>query len=238
MNNNNYQWLSSLEVAFNPDANFLKKMGQTLEAMSDRALGSASLVGAFLMPPMPEAFQISSRGQNIYSLDGDLVIDGFGYRVQICWEYSDDSEKFDIKKISDTEKLRFWWCKFPVKEILQEQNKSFSIPINVASFSFVVESKTIVLPHILFQIHCASAITTELVENLNAIINEAQSSWNRENGELRGFIHSVGLVTQSDQNLLIFKIDLGNAGWEALEYLFEILEGSEFKVTRIELDNY
>lgn len=238
MNNNNYQWLSSLEGALNPDANFLKKMGQTLEAMSDRALGEGSLVGAFLMPPMPEAFQVISQGQNIYSLDGDLVIDGFGYRVQICWEYSDDREKFDIKKINDTEKLRFWWCKFPVKEILQEQNKSFSIPVNVANFSFAVESKPIVLPHILFQIHCAHAVTTELVETLNAIISKAQSSWNKENGELRGFIHSVGLVSQNDQNLLMFKIDLGNAGWEALEYLFEILEGSEFKVTRIELDNY
>jgi hypothetical protein len=171
----------------------------------------------------PSPFKIIDKDDK-FILDADLVGSRMGYEVQICWQLPDKKKIWQPDNEIKGDDIEFWWDTLPVAEIMEEERKKYIALFAPDSFNFLIETEIGVWPDLSLLITCKNTIIENDLEEYLDLFAKAQEKWNAEERK-NGIIHSIGKISQVNENSFQLNIDFGSACKKGLEFILNSIKG-------------
>jgi hypothetical protein len=178
-------------------------------------------IAEFVLAPNLDMFSVRRNGPVGY-IECDIVGSYYGFGVTIAWAHIRGERFIEPHDQVTAENVRFWWHVLPVDEIVAEEQRWPEPPFDVVRFSFTIDYKLKVWPHVRFTLGLREPANDDARARLDATISKSlYDDWFRDGH--RGTFHDVGVAEPVDERTVKIDIDLGSTDVEGMVFILDRL---------------
>jgi hypothetical protein len=227
------RWNHDLARRARCSASFVREMDAQLEPAFREKTG-LDLADFVVAPEVPDMFTVH-RSDLVGYFRGAIVGSRLGFDVVIAWVDPAKQRLIEPTDEVTAETIMFWWHRLPAEEIVAEENRWPDPPFDVSRFSFPIDFKLKVWPHVRFTVGVRDPVDDALRRRLADVLSPLDARWRAEGRP--GVFHEIGVVERVDDHTVQVDIDLGSAVVDGLTYVLEHLDRTGL-VTSVALRAY
>lgn len=212
------RWVRHMTGYVRCSDSFVREMDAQL-APEFRKQTGLELSEFLLAPEGPEMYVVRRNGPVGYVV-ATIVGSRLGFQVVIAWVNPPQTRFIEPTDEVTTKDVRFWWQQLPAEELVAEEKNWPEPPFDPDLFSFKIDFKLKIWPHVSFTIAFSEPLDDERRARLDASFAALQPDW-RGLGKSGNF-HDVE-IRPIDDRTIEARIDLGSAVHEGMVFVLERL---------------